>query len=127
MPVLHVDAQSEKLQKFESEQQELVNERQRWDESWTKQTCSKLSRGAVKKKLDQLRATPQTDPFLQKVHNGNKDVVSKTAEINKVKQDLELMQLDMNKLATAIKERIARKNGHDEHVGVSSYITAFAY
>ena len=116
MPVLHVDAQSEQLQKFESERQELVNTRQRIEDSWISLACADLTEESVKEKLEEVRKSAQTNLFLQQIHDANKDVVSKTAEFDKVKQDLESMQPELDKVDTTLKEHISHQNENHEQV-----------
>ena len=116
MHVLHVHAQTEQLQTLDSQLQNLVTKRRELEKSWSSHAWSNLSPGTVEKKLEEVRTTLQTDPFLQQIHTANKDVMSKTAEIDTVNQDLESMKPKQTTFGAVLAEHIARKNKNDEQV-----------
>lgn len=80
--------------------------------------CSGLSADEIKRKLEEICTTPQTNPFLQQVYDTHKEVSSKTGEIEKVKQELQSMQLHQSQLEGKLQQDIKEKNAHVEQVYV---------
>ena len=109
MRAQHVDAQREQLVNLNSEQQNLVNERGEWEKSYP-------GLSEDREKLEKVRTTPQTDRFLKLINIAHKNVVAKTAEINKCKQEFASTQLKLEEVDTKHKEQNARKNAHVEQV-----------
>ena len=79
-------------------------------------SCSGLSEDEIKRKLEQICTTPQTNVFLQQVHDAHKEVLSKSGEIETVKQELQLIESQRTQLAEKLQKDIKAKNGYVEQV-----------
>ena len=79
-------------------------------------SCSGLSEDEIQQKLEQIRTTPQANLFLQQVHDAHKDVLSKTGEIEKVEQELQLIQSQHTQLGEKLQKDIKAKNVYVEQV-----------
>ena len=109
MRAQHVDAQREQLVNLNSERQNLVNERGELEKSYP-------GLSEDHEKLEKVRTTIQTNPLLHIIHVAHEDAVSKTAEFDKVKQDLQSVQSELDKSGAALKKQIVCKNKHVEQV-----------
>ena len=101
--------QGEQLAKLGSERQELLNKCQTLEESFP-------GLSEDHEKLEKVRTTIQTNPLLHIIHVAHEDAVSKTAEFDKVKQDLQSVQSELDKSGAALKKQIVCKNKHVEQV-----------
>ena len=79
-------------------------------------SCSGLSADEIKRKLEHICTTPQTDVILQQVHDAHKHVSSKTVEIEKVEQKLRSIQLQQSQLDGKLQQDIKEKDAHVEQV-----------
>ena len=93
-----------------------MSKSQKLEGDWISLCCAGMSEDAINEKLEQVRATAQTNTLLQPVHDANKNVEAKRAEMNVVKQHLESMTLGGNEAGTALQKLIADKNKSTEQV-----------
>ena len=90
--------------------------------------CSGLSEDDIKQKLEELRTTLQTDIFSEQMYDSNKKVLSKTAEIGEVKQKLESLRQEHDKLGETVQADIAQKTSYVEQVnGTHAQVHAHAH
>ena len=105
----HVDAQREQLVNLNSELQNLVNEREKWESSYP-------GLSEDREKLEKVRTTPQTNDMLKLINIAHTNVVAKIAEVNKVEQEFASTQLKLAEVDSTHKEQNARRNAHVEQV-----------
>ena len=105
----HVNVQCEQLEKVKSELHDLVKKRQKWEKAFPGLSDDH-------EKLEKVRTTAQTNPMLQLIHVAHKNLVSKTAEVDKVKQGFQSTRSKLEELDTEHKKQSARKNVHVEQV-----------
>ena len=92
MPFPHDHMQYEKLQKLESELEDLTNERDELEKDWI--SNFNLSPEEEKHKLEELRNTPQKNRFRQLIHVAHKNVMAKKHEVEKLNQQLNSAKRD---------------------------------
>ena len=94
-----------------------MNKSQELEDDWVS-FCrgAGMSEDAINEKLEQVRTTAQTNLLLQQIHDANKIVESKRAEMNVVKQHLESMTLGVTESGTALQNLMADKNEITEQV-----------
>ena len=79
-------------------------------------SCSGLSEDEIKHKLEEVRTTLPTNSISKQIYDGNQSVLSKTAEIDEVKQKLESLRQEHDKLGETVQADIAQKTSYDEQV-----------
>ena len=95
----------------------MINKRYEWESSWIQHSCAGLSKDSIDKKLEQVRKNRNIDDaLLKQIYDTNKDVLSKTAEIDALDGELHSMQLRLDKLDTTLQQQIADKNAHLDQV-----------
>ena len=78
--------------------------------------CSGLSQDEIKHKLEEVRTTLPTNSISKQIHDANKSVLSKTAEIDEVKQKLESLRQERAKLGETVQADIVQKTSYVEQV-----------
>ena len=104
--------------------QDLVSKEKALKDSWINISCSELSADEIKRKLEQIRATRPTNLILRPVHDAHKDVLSKTGEIEKIKQELQSIELQQSQLHEKLQQDIAAKNVYVEQVHTTLPVSA---
>ena len=114
MPFLHDHTQCEKLQKLESELEDLINEREELENAWISTINS--SREEQKDKLEEVRNKPQENRILQLIHDAYKHEMSKKDEVEKVNQQLKSMQMELKKRHPELAGLIVCKEKQEKQV-----------
>ena len=86
------------------------------ENGWVELACAGLSADDIKRKLEQLRTTPQTNPHSKQLLDAEAAVSSKAADIEKVEQELESIRQERAKLDVLVQADISEKTLHDEQV-----------
>ena len=106
----HICTQDEELQKLETKLQKFTKTQQNLEQDWISQAWSELSTEEINDKLEQVHTTPQTNKFLQQIHQAHNDVLSKQTEIAEAKSYLDTMRSELSKLGDELKDLIVQKD-----------------
>lgn len=114
MPFLHDRTQKEKLQKLESELQDLTDVRQTFENDWIS-TCN-LSSEAGKEKLKQVRETPPKNSILKIIHDAHKREMLKKDQVDHTNRELQSVRQEKQTKHDALEGLIARKDNEEGKV-----------
>ena len=104
-----MDAQSEELNQLESEQHGLLRKRESLEKNFP---------GLVENQemLKDVRNRKQTNDFLQQIYDVHQKVVSKTNEIEQIKNNLPSIKQELTELRAELQIRVEDKNNLAEEV-----------
>ena len=112
---LHDYTQYQKLQKLESELQDLINKREKVETAWI--SMGNVSPEAQQEKLEEMRNKRPKNILLEPIHVAHKNVLSKKDEVEKINRQFKSMQLvQMKELDPELARLITCKEHEEEQV-----------